>query len=248
MILVEALERLTRPWNQAYLLALGGVILMLARRFRIGAALLFSGGLWFALCATPAFALLLQRGLTGQYPAVGAANYAAADAIVVLGGGAMPRADGDWDDDPADSEATRVGFGLQLYRAGRATRLLLSGGHGAAWHMARELAAQGVPASALLTEPRSATTYQNALYSAAILKRHGWQTILLVTSPTHMPRAAASFRHQGLHVIEAPTMGHEPGFRRVSYGWRPRRVALYLSARCLHEYVGLWIYRLRGRA
>ena len=248
VILLEALERLSRPWNQALLLALGGAALMLGRRFRGGVVLLLGGGTWFALCATPAFALLLQRGLTGGYHAIAAADYTVADAIVVLGGGAMPRVDEDWSSDPTDTEATLVGFGLQLYRAGRAAHLLLSGGHGAAIHMASELEEQGVPSAALLTETRSTTTYQNALYSADILRRHDWHRILLVTSPMHMPRAAASFRRQGLRVIEAPSIGHEPGFHRVSYGWRPRRAALYLSARCLHEYVGLWMYRLRGRA
>jgi hypothetical protein len=28
--------------------------------------------------------------------------------------------------------------------------------------------------------------------------------------------------------------------------WLPRRDALTLTARCLHEYVAVWIYRQRG--
>lgn len=248
VILIDALERFSRPWNQAALISFGGALLLLARRYRSGAVLLCAGALWFALCSAPSFALLLQRGLTGQYPATAASDYPQADAIVVLGGGAIPDTDQDWDSDPADTEATRVGFGLLLYRSGRAPHMLLSGGRGAARHMAAELQVQGVPAAAMLTEVDSATTHQNALYSAAILRRNGWNRVLLVTSPMHMARAAASFRRQGLQVVEAPSIGHEAGRHRVRPGWHPRRTALLLSSRCLHEYIGLWMYRLRGWA
>lgn len=248
VILLDALEGLSRPWNQAALLVLTGTIALLARRNRTGAALLGLGVLWLGLCASPNFALWLQRGLTGAYPPTAAGDYPQADAIVVLGGGAIPDTAQDWDSDPADTEATRVGFGLQLYRAGRAPHVVLSGGHGAANHMAIELRGQGVPDGALVTETRSATTHQNALYSAAILRREGWHRVLLVTSPMHMARAAASFRRQGLQVIEAPSTGHEAGYHRVQPGWRPRRTALWLSSRSLHEYIGLWMYRLRGWA
>ncbi len=248
MSLIDALERLSRPWNQTALMALVGAAALLARRYRIGAVLLDIGALWLGLCAAPSFALLLQRGLTRAYPATAAGDYPLADAIVVLGGGAIPDTEQDWDSDPADTEATRVGFGLQLYRSRRAAHVVLSGGHGAAGQMAVELREQGVPAAALVTEVQSATTHQNALYSAAILRREGWHRVLLVTSPMHMARAAASFRQQGLQVIEAPSIGHEAGYRRVQPGWRPRRNALWLSSRCLHEYIGLWMYKLRGWA
>lgn len=248
MILIDALERLSRPWNQAALTVFGGVIFLLARRYRTGAALLCAGALWLFLCAAPSFALFLQRGLIGQYPATAAGDYPRADAIVVLGGGAIPATAQDWDSDPNDTEATRVGFGLQLYRAGRAAHVVLSGGHGAARHMAIGLLQQGVPADALVTEVESATTHQNALYSAVILRRQGWHRVLLVTSPMHMARSAAAFRRQGLAVIEAPSIGREAGYHRVQPGWRPRRTALWLSSRCLHEYIGLWMYKLRGWA
>lgn len=248
MTLIDALERLSRPWNQAALLAVVGAVFLLARYYRTGAALLCAGVLWFGLCAAPSFALLLQRGLVGASSETPAEAYPLADAIVVLGGGAIPDTTQDWDSDPADTEATRVGFGLLLYRAGRAPHVLLSGGHGAARHMAAELREQGVPAAALVTEERSMTTHQNALYSATILRREGWHRVLLVTSPMHMTRAAAAFRRQGLEVIEAPSLGHEAGYHRVQPGWRPRRTALWLSSRCLHEYIGLWMYKLRGWA
>jgi uncharacterized SAM-binding protein YcdF (DUF218 family) len=245
---LEWLERFSRPWNQAALLLLLGTLWLLVRRVRVAAVLLLAGVLWLGLCSTPAFALWLQRGLTGQYPVAVAEDYPRADAIVVLGGGMVPRPDTDWDSELADTEATRVGFGLQLFRAGRAGRLLLSGGRRAALHMEQSLRAQGVPEQAMLTESASDTTHQNALYSAAILERHGWRRILLVTSPLHMPRAAAAFRRQGLTVIPAPSIGHDRPGRPLQSSWRPQRRALLLSSRCLHEYFGLWIYQLRGWA
>jgi uncharacterized SAM-binding protein YcdF (DUF218 family) len=244
----KVLEHLSRPWTQAWLLVLVGVLLLCWRRWRVGGTLLLSGVAWLWLCATPAFALLLQRRLIEQYPTLAAAAYPKADAIVVLGGGVIPSASLDWDSDVADTDATRVGFGLLLFKAGRAPDVLLSGGHDAALQMASKLRQQGVPAGALQTEQASASTYQNALYSAAMLKRDGQRRILLVTSPMHMPRAVASFRRQGLNVIAAPSIGSDRPVRVMNGSDWPQPAALFLTARCLHEYVGLWVYRLRGWA
>jgi uncharacterized SAM-binding protein YcdF (DUF218 family) len=247
MGLVEQLGCLSHPVLQAILLAILGMLLLWRRRYRAATGLLLLAMLWLWLCATPAFALWLWQGLDCPQAQTNAATYPKADAIVVLGGGRLPQQGAGWSTDDARVQATRLGFGLQLFRNSRASTMLLSGDD-QALKMARKLEQQGIPASALITESASANTHQNALYSAAILKRKKLQRILLVTSDIHMPRASASFTRQGLTVIPAPAP--DPDGRRLkrSHPWLPQRAALSLSARCLREYLGLWSYRLRGWA
>src|SRR6516162_11455316 len=53
-------------------------------------------------------------------------------------------------------------------------------------------------------EPRSRTTSEDALYSAALLKPKPSERWMLVTSAMHMPRAAGCFRLAGFQVESYP--------------------------------------------
>jgi len=246
--LAEQLDRLSQPLIQARILAMVGLVCLGCRRYGAAVSVLTVAALWAWLCCTPVFAAWLQSGLESQYPPQPAASYPTADAIVVLGGGTLPDSSHDWDDQDMQVRTTRVGFGLQLYRNGSAPIILLSGGDHEAERMSGGLLQQGVPARALRTEELSTTTHENALNSAIMLKREKRRSILLVTSALHMPRAAASFRRQGLTVIPAPALDTVQHPRTVQGAWWPERGALYLSSRCLREYLGLWGYWLRGWA
>lgn len=237
---------LSHPVAQALLLAGVGLLCIMARRYRTGLCMIALVPVWLTLCATPAFATALQRTLTNQYPAQTASTYPSADAIVILGGERDPQQTR-WDDEDADIAASRVGFGYLLFKANRAPVVLLSGGEGDALRMAGMLEQQGVPADALHVESESRTTYENARNSAVILQQRGIHRILLVTSAAHMPRAVASFEKQGLDVIPAPAMtplSKHP----VRELWAPRRAVLWNASQAIHEYIGLWVYRLRGWA
>ena len=238
---VQQLGRLTHPALHAALLLVIGIFFIYRGRHGIATLAIAFGVLWLALCSTPAFATWLQRGLEQPYAQRAASDYPKVDAIVVLGGGKLPN-DPDWDSDDPDMHATRLGFGLQLFQHGRAGTLLLSGAD-QALKMAHRLEQQGVPANALIVEDASGNTHQNALYSIAILKQRKLHDVLLVTSGIHMPRAEASFARQGFVVIPAPAPDEYQG---PSSSWWPRRSALTLSARCLREYLGMWVYRVRG--
>jgi len=197
------------------------------------------------VCSTPAFAQWLRRGLTDPYPARAASAYPMADAIVVLGGGWMPDTEDVLDNPSADDAYTRLGFGRRLYLAGRAPVILLSGGDGEAQRMAARLALQGVPPMQLWIESHSRDTHENAVNSARLLHAAGVRRILLVTSAIHMGRAVASFRKQGVQVIPAPALPLPHRDRPTSF-LHGRRLALMRSANYLHEYLGQWVYRLRG--
>jgi uncharacterized SAM-binding protein YcdF (DUF218 family) len=111
------------------------------------------------------------------------------DAILVLGTPA------DSDGNPTPEMLDRVSEAVREYERGIAPRLILTGGAAhnrfvEAEAMARVAQAQGVPASVILEEPYAQDTIQNACYSASILKAHGWSSAEIVSSPSHLPRAA----------------------------------------------------------
>ena len=98
----------------------------------------------------------------------------------------------------------------------------------------------------VLLEERSRNTYENALYTHQMLKEQGLNQVLLVTSASHMRRAVAVFRTQGVEVIAAPTdlRVSRKGF--TLYQLLPTVNGLEKSTIALKEYMGWWVYRLRG--
>jgi uncharacterized SAM-binding protein YcdF (DUF218 family) len=115
------------------------------------------------------------------------------DAIIILGAGL------DRDGNPDPALLSRITEGVREYERAIAPRLIVTGGeqHGfiQANVMARVAQAQGVPASAILVEPRAENTIQNACFSARIMKQHGWNSAEVVTSASHLPRAGILFSH-----------------------------------------------------
>jgi uncharacterized SAM-binding protein YcdF (DUF218 family) len=118
--------------------------------------------------------------------------------IVVLGAKTLP------DGRPSGAMERRMEVALTLYRAGVAPVLLLSGGGGHAIPEAevmRRLAiAAGVPESALLLEPLSRNTQENATHAAAMLGSRGATAVILVTDRYHALRARVLFRLAGVAV------------------------------------------------
>jgi uncharacterized SAM-binding protein YcdF (DUF218 family) len=94
---------------------------------------------------------------------------------------------------------------VQLYREGRAPLLLLSGGGRRTEPEARIMRhmalARGVPETALLIEPVSRDTLENARECARLLRPRGLVSIVLVSDWTHLPRASLLFRRAGLRVM-----------------------------------------------
>jgi uncharacterized SAM-binding protein YcdF (DUF218 family) len=92
-------------------------------------------------------------------------------------------------------------------------------------------------------ENRSQTTDENARFSAAMLRRDGIDTVVLVTHGFHMRRARLAFAQTGLTVIPAPTMltVRETDADALI----PTGIALQQSRFAAHEWVGLAWYRLR---
>jgi uncharacterized SAM-binding protein YcdF (DUF218 family) len=90
-------------------------------------------------------------------------------------------------------------------------------------------------------EERSRTTYENALYSAEILRHAGVSSALVVTNPWHMARALWSFYAAGYPVVAAP-LPESPSLEVSPSIVFPEVPALVGSYYALHELIGLTWY------
>lgn len=122
-----------------------------------------------------------------------------ADAIVVLGGGVEEDGALTW------ASCTRVAQAAEVYRAGVAPRLILSGRCSLgqdpepevteASAMADLAVLLGVPREAMHLEEESRDTLGNAYFTRErLLEPNGWRRIRVVTSDFHLSRAAWVFR------------------------------------------------------
>ena len=157
----------------------------------------------------------------------------------------------------------RVLYGARLYLAGKAPLLILSGGR-ISWRdggppesadMAEIAQLMGVPADAILQDPTSLNTYQNAVNVKKILQDRGLNRILLVTSAFHMPRSLLIFKKQGVDAIPAATdfFVSEQNLKAIDLSPQARTLNLLPDAsklnqvsKVMKEYIGLGVYRLRG--
>ncbi len=224
---------------------------------------LFTGVALFALLAGSSRWVSngLARSLEWRY--LPPAEMPEADVIVVLGGSTLaaqyPRPIVE-----VNGAGDRVIYAAWLYKQGKAPHLLLSGGvidwlssgPSPAENMADLLGKMGVPQQAIWLESTSQNTYENAVNSRQILQAKGIRRIILVTSAMHMPRAVGLFEKQGLQVIPAPTdftatqAQAQPGgvdyLLNQAFNLLPSAEDLALTSRVLKEYLGLFVYRLRG--
>lgn len=178
-----------------------------------------------------------------------------ADAIVVLGGGVLPALAPRRAPEVTDA-GDRVLEAARLWREGRAPRVVACGGNldgtpPEAADLATLLRFLGVAPEAILEEPRSRTTRENAVEAKRLLEPLGVRRILLVTSALHMPRAAALFRGQGFEVVPAPTdwlvVGEDPRSPLGRALWLlPTAEGLGLTTRALREWLGLAVAGLLG--
>lgn len=236
-------------------LGLGGLALLavgLGKR-RIAGGLLTFALLWLGVWSLPVVADRIRLSLESRTAEVAVDLLPMADAVVVLGGGMNPRvASGRYPD--LGAAADRVWHGARIVHAGKAPVVIVSGGN-LPWLGARESEAEAmrtflsdlsVAPESILLEERSRNTRENALYTAEIMQEHGLETILLVTSALHMPRALAAFQALGLDAVPAATDFEIGTISEGVLAWLPDADALAGSTRALKEYLGYRVYRHRG--
>jgi len=206
-------------------------------------------------------ALALARSLEWRY--LPPQPVPQADVLVVLGGGTnapeFPRPFVE-----VDGAGDRLIYAAHLYKQGKAAHILVSGGHldwvggesTPAQDMQVLLEAMGVPEQAIWRQSQSRNTYEDALYSAQILKEKGAAHILLVTSASHMPRSVKLFTAQGLIITPVPvdySVSYAEWASLLQGDWRvqvlnllPGVDNLSMTTRMLKEYIGMLVYDWKG--
>lgn len=247
--LVKALTALLAPLGTGLACGLLAALLLPFKRYKSAVAISAVAVLWVGLWSTPWASHGIRRNLEANFPALDATATPTADAIVVLGGGISPPSDDNPQPNLHDA-ADRVWHAARLFRAGKAPRLVLSGGGdpdrrsvSEAQAMKQLLTEWHIPESAMLLEEHSRTTAENAQMTFKLLQRQGARSVLLVTSAMHMRRARALFEEVGFTVIPAATdhgaqdTSRWPWWRK----WLPDTGALEGSSRALKEWVGQWV-------
>jgi uncharacterized SAM-binding protein YcdF (DUF218 family) len=152
-----------------------------------------------------ALGLLLGLGLAAQVRQYGLVDRAApADVIVVLGAGLYPNGQ------PNPGMTRRAEHAAALYAAGYAPWVICSGGFtvgvpvSEAAACADLLVARGVPREVILLEENSLSTEENAIYTAALMRAHGWQTALVTSDDYHLWRTTLLFQAHGVALTTSP--------------------------------------------
>jgi len=131
-------------------------------------------------------------------------NAESADIIIVLGAGL--REDGR----PGPALTRRTRHAAALWHEGIAPLVLCAGGQSEYYPRTEAAAcreiliASGLPEGAVLTEERSRSTEENAIYSERLLDDLGLSRIVLVSDSYHMLRAGWLFNGRDLETFASP--------------------------------------------
>lgn len=253
--LTKLLSLLIYPLSWVILLLLAGLVLLWRNHQRSARRLLLSGllGLW--IMATPLTGQWLMQQLEQTFAAHPAQEMTQADAIVLLGGGIRGSAPPRRPHPDLLEQADRVIYAAQLWQAGKAPKIIASGGT-LSWQGHQQSEAQAmqalleqlqVPASVVIEEADSQTTRQNAQNTLPLLRQLGAQRVLLVTSAAHMPRALDTFTRMmpDIIFIPAPTDVRILAVGDDLLDWLPQASGIGLFSEAWHEWVGRLVYRVR---
>lgn len=250
--IIAFIEPLGLAW-----LCFTALLVRLLSRGRRREAVLF-GVPWLLLTlvfCTPLPSMLLA---SMERPWVGADidGLAVADAVVSLGGTGEPSRR-----EPVGFHLTRgadrLMTSVELMRRGKSNTLVLGGGgyyrREAKWGSEADAAKRwidswGVSKSPAISLGVCADTHDEAAKTAVLAKEHGWKSIILVTSASHMSRAEATFKKAGFSVACAPCNLLSSEFRDSEAGWFhvPHAAGAELFGVWFHEVLGWLAYRWRG--
>lgn len=232
----------------------GGVMVLKRWREALGRKLLAAGLVLLVVLGLSPVSIWLLLPLEERFPRPALPERVAG--IIVLGGfedieislgrGALA----------INDNAERLTEGLVLAHRLPGAKLIFTGGEAAFIPSNKSGAdavglfyrAAGIEPQRIVLEPRSRTTYENALFLREMLTPRPGERFVLVTSAFHMPRSVGTFRKQGFDVVPWP----------VDYRTEGVIDALSISSKftsglsrldfVFKEWVGLVAYRVSGRS
>ena len=229
--------------------AFAGIVLTVfvkTRGWGIAIGLVSVGALY--VFATPLVSLMLLRAVEHEVRAT-PPDAAAAQAIVVLSGDIHHGNGGNVPDTVGRLTLERLDRAAELYRRDKLPILVTGGPVGDSRESMAALMAHtltedfGVPVA--WREERSQTTFENAEFSAQILRAQHIHTVLVVTQPWHMPRALWAFARAKIDAIPVSTERTYTKTPIDAAMLLPQSTALADSFYALHEILGLIYYRLQ---
>lgn len=173
------------------------------------------------------------------------------DVVILLGGVSDARVNATWKERAYNDNNERLLQTFDLLKSGVAKNAIVSGGSDGpatsneAVVLTRQLVDWGIDPARVVAEGQARNTHENAVYSSAIVRAHGWKSVLIVTSAFHVRRAYGCFVAEGLAVDVLPVDFRS--YESPSSGELiPRAEYLAASTNALREWFGRKIYAMRG--
>lgn len=152
----------------------------------------------------------------------------------------------------------RIWHTITLYKKGIIGKIIITGKDGTiteqglneAEQFRNDLVNWGIPARDILIENKSRNTYENALYTKQLLKKHPeLQSFLLITSANHMRRSKACFKKQGISFDTFSTNLHNGAERywNADHLLIPSFITFVQWNNLTKEWTGYIMYKLTGK-
>jgi uncharacterized SAM-binding protein YcdF (DUF218 family) len=171
---------------------------------------------------------------------------AIADAIVVLAGGVGESGEA------GQGYEERVAHAIELYREGRAPRMVFSSGITRTFRETEVMlllaVSHGIPTEAVIQEKQGGGIRQSTITLGSLARQEGWRSVLIVTSPYNMKRALKTWEATNPSIQALPTppsqsdfYGYQDGTAAWSHG-----ASLMQARAVLDEWIKIVYYKLKG--
>jgi uncharacterized SAM-binding protein YcdF (DUF218 family) len=242
-----------QPLNLTIFLLLAGLIAAMIGRRRLAAIGSVLAFLILALSAWSSLGAMMLNPLEQRFPRPPLPEKV--DGIVVLGGGlegVINLARGGYELNAGGDRMVETAI---LARRFPTAKVVVSGGtgelflegEGDADTAPRLLGALGVSPERLILENKSRNTYENAVFTKALITPKPGETWLLVTSAFHMPRAKALFDKAGFATLPWPVDYRTSGREGIGLFRDNPADSLQATTVAIREWIGLFAYWLSGR-
>jgi uncharacterized SAM-binding protein YcdF (DUF218 family) len=222
--------------------------LLLRQRWRrVGPSMMWAGAVGLLLLGMPIVSHNLRLALETDLPTTPPADHPPG-AIIVLGGEVVRARNEPLGVRPGPLTLDRLRTAAALSRR-TGLPILVTGGltqpnTAAVGTVMRDSLRDDFRMPARWVEDRSHDTWENARFSADILRADGITSVYVVTSAWHMRRALLAFEGVGLTVTAAPTPPDDPLGPNLS-DFLPRTELWQTGYYALHEWLGYEWYRWR---
>ena len=154
--------------------------------------------------------------------------------------------------------ADRILHAIQLYKLGLIKKIIISGGSGKlidnsddlkeADELKKVLLLSEIPDDDIVIENRSRNTYESAVNTCNLISmQYKNQSILLITSAFHIPRASACFSKQNCNITSFGTdyYSHDKGYNMDDF-IVPKSSAIKNWEVMFREVIGITMYWISG--